>query len=73
MTRAAAIGEHARVVGYALAGVEVRPAEDPAAARAAWQALAADVGLVLLTPAAHAAVADLLDERKETAVVVLPE
>ncbi len=55
MGRMAAIGERALVEGYALAGVTVVVAEDPAAVRRAWQALAADVSVVVLTEAAAAA------------------
>lgn len=63
MSRVAAIGEEQRVRGFALAGVGVAPAEDEAAARAAWEALDADIGLVILTPAAAQAL------RGELAVV----
>jgi len=51
-----AIGEELLLAGYALAGVDVLPAEDAAAARAAWEALPFDTGLVLLTPSAYAEV-----------------
>lgn len=53
----AAIGERVRVSGFALAGVLVRDAECAADARRAWGALPADVAVVLLTPAAAAALA----------------
>lgn len=52
MPRVAAIGERARVQGFALAGALVVEAGDPDAVRAAWAALAADVEVVVLTPAA---------------------
>jgi len=52
MSRVAAIGEEQRVRGFALAGVDVMTAVDETAARAAWEALDADIGLVILTPAA---------------------
>lgn len=55
MSAVAVIGERERLRGFALAGVRVLAAEDPAAVRIAWDTMAADVGLVLLTPAAHAA------------------
>ena len=55
MSAVAAIGERERVRGFAFAGVHVGAAEDPEAARAAWRALPADVALLILTPAAHAA------------------
>ncbi len=52
MSAVAAIGEEQRVRGYALAGDSVMAAADETAARAAWEALDSDVGLVILTPAA---------------------
>ena len=52
MSRVAAIGEEWRIRGFAMAGVGVVAVADEAAARAAWEALEADVGLVILTPAA---------------------
>ncbi|WP_438828024.1 hypothetical protein [Streptomyces tropicalis] len=67
----AAIGERTRVGGLALAGVVVLPAEDPGTARAAWDALPADVVLVFLTPRA----ADALGDRPAAGpplMVVLP-
>jgi vacuolar-type H+-ATPase subunit F/Vma7 len=57
MSTIAAIGERERVRGFALAGVHVVAAEDPELARAAWRGLPDDVGLVILTPTAHAALA----------------
>lgn len=54
----AAIGEEALVRGWGLAGVRVLPAEEPGAVRAAWKDLPADVTLVILTPAAAAALPD---------------
>lgn len=53
----AAIGEGARVDGFALAGVLVQVAGSPAEVRAAWLALPSDVALVLLTPPAAGALA----------------
>jgi len=50
-----AIGERARVRGFALVGVTVIEAEGTDAARAAWQTLPAGVELVILTRAAHTA------------------
>jgi vacuolar-type H+-ATPase subunit F/Vma7 len=54
-----AIGEEQRVRGFGLAGVRVIPAEDPAQAIAAWTGLPPDVDVVILTPTAVAAVADI--------------
>ena len=74
MSRIAAIGERERLRGFALAGVDVAVAEDPAAARAAWEALAPDTALVIMTPASHAALAaSELDPRGERLWVVMPE
>jgi vacuolar-type H+-ATPase subunit F/Vma7 len=73
MSRAAAIGEAFRVAGYALAGVEVRPVESPVAALNAWRTLDGDTQLVLLTPAAAAALDGLLTETAGRIWVVLPE
>ena len=52
-----AIGEAERIRAYALAGVQLGVADDADAARAAWRGLGPDVGLVILTPAAHSALA----------------
>ncbi|WP_298229877.1 hypothetical protein [Gryllotalpicola sp.] len=65
----AAIGEVARIEGYALAGVAIRPAEDPDAARRAWDALPSASGVVILTPAAAGAIGARRGERLTT---VLP-
>jgi vacuolar-type H+-ATPase subunit F/Vma7 len=58
-----AIGERAQLEGYALAGVEVIDAGDGSAVQRAWDELPADVRLVLLSPAAHAALAAQLSQR----------
>jgi vacuolar-type H+-ATPase subunit F/Vma7 len=50
-----AIGDPARLAGYAVAGAEVLPARTVAQAITAWEALQDGVGLALLTAeAAHA-------------------
>jgi ATP synthase (F/14-kDa) subunit len=49
MSRVAVIGEEAQVLGYLLAGALVFPAEDAAAARAAWRTLPPDVAVAVLT------------------------
>lgn len=73
MTKIVAIGEQERLRGFKLAGMDVDVAEDPADARAAWEALPPDVGLVILTPAAHAALAaSELDPRGQRLSVVMP-
>jgi vacuolar-type H+-ATPase subunit F/Vma7 len=74
MTRIVAIGERERVRGFALAGVHVAAADDADAARAAWGELPADVGLVILTAAAHAALAlERLNQLEERLWVVMPK
>lgn len=72
MSRVAAIGEELPLAGYAIAGVEVHAADDTDTARAAWDALSDDVACVILTPAAHAALANRLDERSHMVWAVLP-
>ncbi|MER6631216.1 hypothetical protein ABT301_23860 [Streptomyces sp. NPDC000987] len=54
-SRVAAIGEWVRVAGLTAAGVDVFAAEDPSAVRAARERIPADVGLLIMTPAAAAA------------------
>jgi vacuolar-type H+-ATPase subunit F/Vma7 len=69
MGTVAAIGEETRVCGFGLAGVAVLPAETPEAVRAAWDGLAGDVTLVILTRTAAAA---LEESSSEKLVAVLP-
>jgi vacuolar-type H+-ATPase subunit F/Vma7 len=72
MSGIAAIGESGLVDGFALAGVRVLPAEDAAAVRRAWAELGPDVGLLLVTPAAEAALERELAEAPELLSVVIP-
>jgi len=72
MSRIVALGEAPRVRGFALGGPLVVDADDATEMAAAWQALEADVGLVLLTPAAAEAIAPYLEERRHVLTVVLP-
>ena len=65
-----AIGEAAQLLGWALAGVELLEPTDADEVRAAWSALDADVGLVVLTADARAALSAHLD--REPLWVVLP-
>jgi len=65
----AAIGEEALVGGFGLAGARVLPAGDPAAVRAAWQDLPPGVALVILTPAAAAALVGQDPGRRLVAVL----
>jgi vacuolar-type H+-ATPase subunit F/Vma7 len=71
MSHIAVIGEPARVQGFALAGAEVCPADEPDAVRTAWDGLAADVTVVVLTPAAARALEGTDAGRRLT--VVMPE
>jgi vacuolar-type H+-ATPase subunit F/Vma7 len=73
VTRVVAIGETERLRGFAFAGVDLIAAEDPAAARAAWQGLRPDVALVILTAGARAALgSDDLDPAGQRLWVVMP-
>lgn len=58
--RLAAIGAAAQIRGYALAGVTVSVADDAEAVRRAWQTLAPDVTVVILTAAAARALHDVI-------------
>ena len=70
MSTVAAIGDRLQLDGYALVGVEVIDAPDPAAARRAWDELAKGVGLVLLSRAAHDALVGRLEEERVLWVVL---
>lgn len=70
--RIAALGERERVRGFAFAGVHLAAAEDAQAVRAAWRALPREVGLVILTPAARAALGTELAEQRELLWAVMP-
>jgi vacuolar-type H+-ATPase subunit F/Vma7 len=72
MARAAVIGETSRVQGYALAGAVVYLAEDEAAVRTAWQALPADVEVVIVTARAAAWLGGELTARPGPLPVVMP-
>jgi vacuolar-type H+-ATPase subunit F/Vma7 len=73
VSRIVAIGESERLRGFAFTGVDVIAAEDPAAARAAWRALAGDVALVILTAPAHTALgSDDLDRAGQRVWAVMP-
>ena len=72
MSSAAAIGEHTRIAGYALAGVEVLVAENPPSALSAWEALPADVSLLIVTPMAEEALREQMVERPDLLRARLP-
>jgi vacuolar-type H+-ATPase subunit F/Vma7 len=73
MARAAVIGEAVRTEGFALAGALVLPAEDPVEARAAWDALPADVAVLVLTPRAACWLGEAPQSRHDVLMVVMPE
>jgi vacuolar-type H+-ATPase subunit F/Vma7 len=73
VSRIAVLGEAVQVDAFALAGALVAVAERPDDVRAAWASLPEDVGLVLLTPAAAAALPDeRIPARDGVLVVTLP-
>jgi vacuolar-type H+-ATPase subunit F/Vma7 len=65
MATAAVIGEALAIEGYALAGVIVHAADSQAEATAAWEALAPDTALVIMTARAAAWLADRLSQRPD--------
>jgi vacuolar-type H+-ATPase subunit F/Vma7 len=69
MSRIAVLGEAPRVDGWALAGAVVVPAAGAEAVRHAWDALAGDVEVVIVTPDAYRVLGDRTASRL---VVVLP-
>ena len=72
MRRVVAIGERELVDGYGLAGVQVLAASDPGSVRAAFAKIEDDAGLLILTPAAEAALAQRLAGGRRFVWVVLP-
>lgn len=72
MSAVVAIGEAHRLAGLALAGVDVRAAEDERAVRDAWEALGREVGLLILTRHAEDALRARLPEREDVVWVSLP-
>jgi vacuolar-type H+-ATPase subunit F/Vma7 len=58
MGSVAAIGEDALIRGFALAGVLVLPAAEPAEVAAAWAQLPADVDVVILTERSRSTISD---------------
>jgi vacuolar-type H+-ATPase subunit F/Vma7 len=61
MSRVLAIGNAVELAGYALVGVEVVDAPEPALVRRAWADAAGAASLVLLTTEARAALPDRLE------------
>jgi vacuolar-type H+-ATPase subunit F/Vma7 len=62
MSRIVAMGEQERVAPFAMVGVEVVTTRDAAELRRAWAACRDDVGLVVLTRSAAAALGKELHE-----------
>jgi len=68
----AAIGDRDDLDGFRLVGVPVTATPTPAAALAAWDSLSEHVGLVILSPAAAAALGPRLDDRPDVMAVTTP-
>ena len=66
------LGEAVRAAGFALAGATVIAAEDAAAVRDAWAALPGGTAVVVLTPAAAAALGELVRQRPDVLTVAMP-
>ncbi len=67
-----AIGELSRLAGFALAGVDVRGAEDEPSANDVLDRLEGEVALLVLTPRAERALKRRLVEREDLVWVTLP-
>lgn len=70
MATAAVIGEALAVEGFALAGAIVHAADSRDEATAAWDALASDTALVILTARAAGWLADRLPQRPGILIAV---
>jgi vacuolar-type H+-ATPase subunit F/Vma7 len=68
--RVGVLGEAVRVQGYALAGAVPIVAESPEEVRQAWTGLAGDIVLLVLTPAAAAALGAAARSRPEGPLTV---
>ncbi|MGZ4142684.1 MAG: V-type ATP synthase subunit F [Actinomycetota bacterium] len=72
MSRIVAVGEEVHVMGFRLGGARVVPAEDAAAVMRAWESLADDASVVILTCAAADALGERVAERPRVLTVVMP-
>lgn len=72
MGRVAVIGEEVVVSGYALVGAVVVVAEDASQVRDGWDALAAEVEVVVLTARAAEALGTARTETMHPLTVVMP-
>jgi vacuolar-type H+-ATPase subunit F/Vma7 len=70
MSRVVAIGAPVELLGYELVGVDVVEAAEPDYVRAAWASVGPDVGLVVLTQAARAALPETLPRENPLWVVL---
>ncbi|HVD00080.1 MAG TPA: V-type ATP synthase subunit F [Candidatus Dormibacteraeota bacterium] len=70
MSSIVALGRQARLAGFHLAGVEVIPTDSPEEAVSALRRLGTDVGVLILTPEAAAAVAPIIESRRLLSVVI---
>lgn len=70
MAGIAAIGAGPLVRGWALAGVTVHPADTPRTVRSAWNSLASDVEVVILTAVAAGQLTDELAASDRLTVVM---
>ena len=72
MARIAVIGERHRIQALAIAGADPHAAETADERLAAWNQLAANVAVLILTPESAAALGSRVDERRDLLVTVLP-
>ena len=72
MGRVVAIGDRPDLAGLGLVGVSVVRDPSTEAVERAWRALGDDVGLVILSPSAAAALQPFLSERPDVLTAVLP-
>jgi vacuolar-type H+-ATPase subunit F/Vma7 len=70
--RVVALGEQVRVAGYALGGAVVVPAESDDEVLTAWDALAPDVEVVILTAVAAEVLGPARTQRPHPLTVVMP-
>ncbi len=66
------LGESPAIEGFALGGATPIHAEGAESVRQAWSALPADTVVVVLTPAAAAALGDRTSERPTVLTVTMP-
>ena len=72
MSTVVALGADDRMDGFALAGASVIAASTDDEIRAAWDRLASDVGLVILSADAARILEPVLDDRSDVLTAVLP-